>query len=701
MKLIITRFLCLSFVLFFSLPMQSQFVNFEDTWKEFLANNKISNISEMPKPQKSQPIDYLRYCLMVANTHFCSGDIPDAEIQMAEVKKMGEASYKTIAGYKEKHDDLAVKIKAYHEVGRLWAEFLKTRDISISRLEAIDAATQVCEKGTLAKYFYMEAHAHYCLAEVAEAKSDFEGRVLKLAEKTSLKVSDIRGLEEEVKMMKTLFINLPKLGKAWKEFTTSGESPGFTLEIPEVECYSIPSMKSYVLQGAADICGKGEEMLKKVKALQKNNTHTLAKDLTEKIDWLETEVGKNNGDIANLNKAWKEFMPKDTLISGIKFDFNYCSKEAVIRAFTMEGTIYSCEKGEEMIGKVDSVQKEFKPKLQKNTLSKIEKLKAKVEGQKDDFDNLNILWKEFIANKDTLTEAFILAGYYCDKIAQIKSWTIKGHMNSCKEGQRYLDHIDQLQKTEKLKYDEELACRVKRLRIKVWDCRYWELVLQARKETHEERERFGPASAGIMRADLNSDKQPCETEVKYSPLGNIGIKYIISTYLCQDIDLAKMGDPEYYKKIATWVDTEVLAKYCEKDLRCKEEFFIYLEGHTDGNPFRGARYKKSLDIPAGTAFTHFIGDEINQKMTEKEITKSLKSNMELGIARAWTVKQQLDFMAVPISIGAWEHPKNEKGGEYRKIEIELNITNLLLDFYEKLLARLLEESGIGARPEEC
>ena len=33
----------------------------------------------------------------------------------------------------------------------------------------------------------------------------------------------------------------------------------------------------------------------------------------------------------------------------------------------------------------------------------------------------------------------------------------------------------------------------------------------------------------------------------------------------------------------------------------------------------------------------------------------LKSNMELGIARAWTVKNQLDFMEVPIKIGAFEH----------------------------------------------
>ena len=75
--------------------------------------------------------------------------------------------------------------------------------------------------------------------------------------------------------------------------------------------------------------------------------------------------------------------------------------------------------------------------------------------------------------------------------------------------------------------------------------------------------------------------------------------------------------------------------------------------------------------------------------------------MELGIARAWTVKSQLDFMGVPITIGAYEHPETEKGGEFRRIEIELNITNLLLDFYEKLLAKLLEESGIGERPEAC
>ena len=225
--------------------------------------------------------------------------------------------------------------------------------------------------------------------------------------------------------------------------------------------------------------------------------------------------------------------------------------------------------------------------------------------------------------------------------------------------------------------------------------------MQAQKETHQERERFGPESARIMQGDLNSDKLPCETTVLYTPLGNIGIQYIISTYLCQEIDLAKMGDPEYYRKIASWVDTKVLQAYCESNMRCKEDFFIYLEGHTDGHVFKGARYKNSLDIPEGTAYTHFLGEEATETTTEREITNSLRSNKELGIARAWTVKHQLDFMGVPIKIGAYEHPSDEKGGEYRKVDIELNITNLLLDFYEKRLQELIKASGIGARPESC
>ena len=403
----------------------------------------------------------------------------------------------------------------------------------------------------------------------------------------------------------------------------------------------------------------------------------------------------------NLEKAWNEFVPSDTITSGIEYMFEYCQKDAQIKAYTIYGTVHACDKGAEMLEKIAQIQEEHNPKLDKTTTEKITNLENKLKKYDADFAALENLWATFIENNDTLTEAYSLAGFYCDKIAQVKSWTIKGMMNECKMGQQYINLIDDLQQSHNLQFDDELECRVLRLRQEVWDCRYWELVLQARKETHAERERFGPPSAQIMEGDLNSDKQPCQTTVVYNPLGNIGIKYVITTFLCQEIDLAKMGDPEYYKKIAAWVDNEVLQKYCEASMRCKEDFFIYLEGHTDGHEFKGARYKKSLDIPEGTAFTHFVGQDTLEKTTERELTNSLRSNMELGIARAWTVKNQLDFMGVPITIGAYEHPSDEKGGEYRRIEIELNITNLLLDFYEKRLNELLVASGIGERPENC
>ncbi len=163
-----------------------------------------------------------------------------------------------------------------------------------------------------------------------------------------------------------------------------------------------------------------------------------------------------------------------------------------------------------------------------------------------------------------------------------------------------------------------------------------------------------------------------------------------------------MGDPEYYKKIAKWIDTEVLVKYCTADMRCKKDFIIYIEGHTDGNPFSYFKYKESIAIPKGTPFTHFVGvSDTTQKVTEKELTFELKSNMELGLARAWTVRKQLEFMNVPITVGAYEHPAKEKGGEFRRMEVELNIPNLMLDFFEARLKELLEKSGIGPQPKNC
>jgi hypothetical protein len=777
------------FLFIFALPKaNAQVVNFEETWLEFLKDNKISNVSKLPQPGKEETDNFAKYCLMYANSRFCEGNYADAKGFMRKIEDTGETAYGAIPGFKERYDDLGLKMDAYLKADVLWKSFLLNKSVNETDLDAAEMAIRVCEKGTLAKYSYMQAHTYYCQGDVKKSRERFENYTLKIVDKTSLKISDVEGLKPEVDKMRQVFKALDVLDKSWAEYVKADVSKGFKENLPEMDCYSIPSMKAYILIAAEDVCKYGAENLKKIQRLQKTNTHDIDAELAAKIKWLEGEVAIYNGDIAALNQAWKEFVPTGNIKTKLDFELIYCEKEAQIQSYLINGTINVCTVGKEMLAKIAKVQADFNPKLTSVTTEKLEVLKQKVNSIDDnlkilnenwaDFlekdtllkitfgyeycdkadeikaytmnglvnicsegvamlakieatqkafnptldavliekiailkekapkyvveaENLKTLWKIFVTNKDTLTEPYELVTFYCDKVQQIQSWVLKGNVESCVNGQPYLNRIDEFQKIHNVKLDKETECRVRRLRIKVWDCRYWELVRQARKETHEERERFGPEAAALMYAELNGKGVPCETTVSYYPLGNIGIKYIITTYLCQNIDLAKMGDPEYYQKIATWIDTKVLQHYCEPNMRCKEEFFIYLEGHTDGNRFSGARYKESLGIPQGTPFRHLTNSSINNIVTEREITNDLKNNMELGIARAWTVKKQLDFMNVPISIGAYEHPESEKGGDYRRITIELNMTNLLLDFYEKLLARLIQESGIGERPAGC
>ncbi len=958
---------CLLFLGTIFSDASAQVINFEETWKAFLKNNKTSNISKLPQPPPNT-VDFPKYCLMYANSNFCFNRIGKAGMFMKKIEEYGETNYKTIPGFKERYDDLVLKIQAYHDLGKVWRRYLESYNVSLEELEAVKTARSVCEKGTLAKYTIMETYALYCSGKVAEAQDIFENYVLQIVEKTSLKLSDINGLEKEVKTFKQLFKVLPQLNTAWASYIKTDKSDGFDAEVPTLACNNVPLIKKYMLIAASDICTKGLPMLEKIKALEPANKDNIDDELAEKIKWLEETAKFYNGDFAVLNDAWKEFTPKNTLEKELDFTLIYCNKLAQIRSYTMNGILHICEKGaemlqtiadyqkenevdidavtqkkidylqetvktfngdlsvlnaawkefipkntlkkeidftliycdkvaqirsytmngilnhctlgEKMLGKISAVEKKHDVQLDGITTGKIKKLKALVKNTKADLATLNAAWKEFtpkntlnkepdftliycdklaqvrsytmngilhicekgaemiqtiadyqkenkvdidavtqkkidylqetvqtfngdlsalnaawkefvpentlkkeldftliycdkvaqirsytmngiinhctlgekmlgeisavekkydvelddvttqkidqlkdlvkktkadlallnstwttfIADKDTLTEEVDLASVYCDKIAQVKYWTINGHLNYCDaKGDEYVKLIDDLQFEHNLNFDKELACAIERLRLKIWNCKYWKLVLQARKETHEERERFGPAAAKLMYADVNGSGVPCETTVEYSALGNIGVKYIITTYLCQNINLAKMGDPAYYQKIATWVDSKVLQKYCATDAesRCKKDFLIYLEGHSDGNRFSGARYKKSLNIPKGTNYTHFVNGETLNKTTSRKITNSLKNNMELGIARAWTVKQQLDFMNVPIAIGAYEHPRNEKGGTFRRIEIELNIPNLLLDFYELRLKTLWEESGIGDQPKGC
>jgi len=796
MKSLIPLVFSLLFICGLFTDVSGQVINFEETWKAFLKENKTSNISKLPQPPPSS-IDFPKYCLMYANSNFCFNRVVNAERFMSKIKETDEKILKAIPGFNERYIDLGTKIEAYHQLDKIWERFIVSYDATLDELEKVKTARQVCEKGTLAKYTQMETYIYYCQGDVEKAKDIFENYVLMVVDKTTLKSADVNGLDKELNTFRALFKVLPVLNKEWAAFMKSGESKGFDKAIPVLSCNVNPNIKGYLLEAASDLCNKGMEMLKKIKALEAKSNGNIDKDVAEKIKWLEESAGEYSGDEVVLNKAWTAFTPDNSLakqldwtltyclkvdqirsytMNGIlncdqsipmlkkikaiqkelesKLDktttakialleknietFNgdldaltaawksfvpenqltdepdytliYCDKVAQIRSYTMNGVLHHCTLGAAMIKKIEAVKKEHEVKLDETTEAKVKTLNDLVAKTKNDLSALNASWKKLTAGKDTLTEPQKLAKVYCDKVAQVRYWTIQGHLNYDKSeadnpyhtvGDDYNEKIEALVKSDGLKLDEELSCSIKRLNQKIWKYKYWKIVVQARKETHEERERFGPESAKIMYSELNGDKQPCETTVVYGAVGNIGVKYTISTFLCQNINLAKMGDPEYYKKIASWLDANALQKYCEADLRCKTDFSIYIEGHSDGNRFNGARYKKSLGIPQGTPYKHFINNEIHNKTTEREITNTLKSNKELGIARAWTVKQQLDFMGAPISIGAYEHPVSEKGGQYRKVQIELYIPNLLLDYYELRLATIWKESGIGEQPKVC
>ena len=791
----------------------AQLVNYEETWQEFLKNPKTSAISKLTKPEKSQPANYLKYCLMYANSHFCADDLRNSETMMREVASMGADAMAKIPGFTDKYEDLKVKISSYKACGKIWIRFVDGEDIDIKELEKSDVkgAQKVCEKGTLCKYFYMTSKYYYCQGDLKKSRGHFENRVQKLVDKTSFEPSQVDGMEERVKMMKKLWKVMDKLDPAWDKLIETDESPGFDDELPLIECYSIPNMKEYILKAKADLCGVGSEMLKKIKALQKSNTHSIPSDVGDQIEWLEKAVQANDKDLAVLNKAWakflpeskpsgmeykhefvcdraaevkayimdgfadpcgagkdalakieeikkkhnpsldnetmtklkqlkarigkedenlaklnetwKDFVPDDKISGKLDIKFEYCDKEAQIKAYVIDGTVNFCEKGKQRLEDIEELRSSDNPELADKVIEKIDKLQAKQDEADQDLADLDeawdlytttdteMEWKEGFPQSDSgaVRDNIRLVKFYCDKIAQTKSWVIKGQLDPCEKGEPYLIKIDGLKKKHGLKYDKDLACQVSRLRNKVYQCKYWKLVLKAWQITYDECQRFGPASSKIMHDDLNEGEMPCETRVAFEMLGKIGLKYTITTVLCQKINLAQMGDPEYYKKIATWVDTEVLQKYCNtSNWRCKKDFFIYIEGHTDGHRFSGATYDRSLDVPEGTPFTHFVGKpkgagaDTLQKQT-RNITSKLESNMELGIARAWTVKQQLDpipsMKNVPITIGAYEHPSDEKDGDYRRIEIELNITNLMLDFFEKTLSELVDKSGIGKRPK--
>ncbi|HMQ90305.1 MAG TPA: hypothetical protein PKB07_22045 [Flavilitoribacter sp.] len=467
-------FFCLFSSLFFiSTPAFTQTGNFDETWKEFLDNNKISNMSELIKPNKERDrLNYAKYLLMNTNSNFCQSRVDGAENLMAEIQEMDPQLHKAIPGYVEKLYDLETKIKAFHTIDDIWKQFLRTKEVPSDELEAITAAKTSCEKQTLAKYSYMTAYDYFCKGDIAKSKDIFENRTLQLAEKTTLRIQDVDGLAPEVAKMKTMYLDMDKLDVAWKSYVKTGVSPGFDLELPLFPCNPVPKMKELVLKGVLDLCHLGPGTLEQIKKLQKESGVTLDRELAGKVKELESAIGQNEANLAALNKAWEAFIPDNKVKSGYRYGYDYCRPEPLIKAYIMDGFTFTCDLAGEMLLKIDSLQRAENLTLDGITRTKINELVAVTQQQQADAMKIERLWNKFVSQGDKLTETYQSAEFYCDNIHLVKDLTMRGLSGTCEEGFRYLQKIEAFLSTFEFSLDKELACRVQKLEAKVWDCRY-------------------------------------------------------------------------------------------------------------------------------------------------------------------------------------------------------------------------------------
>jgi len=456
-----------------SATVSAQTINFDETWKEFLENNKISNMSELYKPDKQyKKADYAKYLLMNINSDFCQSKIGEAESALAEIKDLGPRVYQPIKGFTPKMNDLEAKIKAYYSMDKVWGRFLKTKKVTPTELDAIKGVKTVCEKQTLAKYSYMTAHHYLCEGEIEKAKNIFERRTLRLAEKTSLKVENIEGMAIEVANMKTLFQGLAKLNAAWDKYVETGTSPGFKQELPLFPCYATPKIKELLLRGSANLCNQGLNMLNEVKRIQEEYETDYDPDIEDKIEDLTDDIADQDANLAKLNEAWKAFIPENK-VKIIDYSHEYCSSEPLIRAYIMDGFTYVCELAEESLQQIKVIRKkERRLKLDDTTLSKIKELEDLMERYELNGIDIEETWKTFVAQGDTLVGDFISSETYCDNIQKVKDWVIAGTTGTCEDKNLYLQKIENFQETFEFSFTEELECHVQYLRIRLWDCRY-------------------------------------------------------------------------------------------------------------------------------------------------------------------------------------------------------------------------------------
>ncbi len=448
-------FVCSCFVFMANFTaVNAQLVNYEETWQEFLRKEKTANISELVEPEKSQPANYIKYALMYANTYFCGDNIEMADKMIERIESMGMEVQNRVPGFEERYQKLSVKIKVYHNFAPLWKKFMNDRSsVSKEDVMAYPDAKTVCEKGTLCKYFYMISHDYYCEGDLENARDQFDSKVKKLMA-TTFDYQNVEGLGDELDKMSLLWLGMDELEPAWETFDLTGISPGLVAELPVFDCYVIPNIKACLLKAYYDVCADGATMLKRIKALQKINSHRLPSDIIDKIEWLEAEVGSIQKELAILNSFWRVFTPKEIVPASANYKHSFvCDREADIKAYLMDGLSKPCAYGRQALDSITYIRKQYKPDMAALTLSKYKKLKGLVSNDEKAVEMVKKAWKAFLADQ-SVSESFDLSREYghCNKLAEIRAYIIDGSLNTCTNGTMRLDDIEKVM----VEYDPEL-----------------------------------------------------------------------------------------------------------------------------------------------------------------------------------------------------------------------------------------------------
>ena len=480
------------FVLTLGIGADVQAQSFEETWLEFLAEDKVSNISVLRRPDKrTDQQDYLKYLLMNTNSDFCQSDVADAEKLMAEMDLYDEELQKSVPGFWRKLTDLKAKVKAYHAVDAYWTKFLKGEVVTPDQLAAIEFADRLCEKQTAAKLNYMVAYYKVCSGEFEDAKRIFEKRTLQLAEKTSLKVEDVEGLAPRVKKMKAYFQVLPALNKAWADYLVNEESAGFERELPEFPCNPMPNIKRSLLRGLADVCRVGEEELAKIRTYTADESLILGRDIELTIDEFAAKVEAVSSRQQVLDSAWTAFLPESEPDVSIRYGYEYCDSESLIKAYLMDGYSFVCGLAESNLERIDSIRRADPMRLPKEVSTKIKELKQLREQYDANGKRIEQVWEFFVVNGDQLLDNYESTNDYCDNVQQVKDWTMRGLTTDCKYALDYLEQIEAFNEKFDFKFYEDLECRVQRLRLRIWQCRFDvvdELArLEAEQSSYEQR----------------------------------------------------------------------------------------------------------------------------------------------------------------------------------------------------------------------